>query len=125
MCPGGVRPRRRPWRTRSGLLFESLAVRDLRCYAEAADAQVFHYHDLRDLECDAIVERRDGAWGAVEIKLGANQAASAKKNLLAIKDKVSSQHGGGASFLLVLTNAPYAYQDSDGVYFVPVGCLGP
>ena len=108
-----------------GLLFESLVVRDLRCYAEASDAQVFHYHDLRDLECDAIVERRDGAWGAVEVKLGSNQAAKAKDNLLTIQDRVRSQHGGRASFLMVVTNSSYAWRDSDGVCFVPVGCLKP
>jgi predicted AAA+ superfamily ATPase len=108
-----------------GLLFESLAVRDLRCYAEAADAQVFHYHDLRDLECDALVERRDGAWGAVEIKLGSTQTDAAKANLLTIQKKVTSQHRGPASFLLVVTNTPYAYRDSDGVYFVPLACLRP
>jgi predicted AAA+ superfamily ATPase len=108
-----------------GLLFESLAVRDLRCYAEAADAQVFHYHDLRDLECDAVVERRDGAWGAVEIKLSTARLPDAKANLLAIRDKVRSQHGGQASFLLVVTATSHAYRDSDGVYFVPLGCLAP
>jgi predicted AAA+ superfamily ATPase len=108
-----------------GLLFESLAVRDLRCYAEAGDAQVFHYRDLRDLECDAIVERRDGAWGAVEVKLGASGLAAAKENLMNIRRQVRSQHGGTASFLLVVTNTPYAYRDSDGIYFVPLGCLQP
>jgi predicted AAA+ superfamily ATPase len=108
-----------------GLLFESLAVRDLRCYAEAADAQVFHYHDLRSLECDAIVERRDGTWGAVEIKLSASGHEAAKSTLQKIQKQVRSQHGGEASFLMVLTNTPYAYRDSDGIYFVPLGCLKP
>ncbi|MDR2379690.1 MAG: DUF4143 domain-containing protein [Bifidobacteriaceae bacterium] len=108
-----------------GCLFESLVVRDLRCYAEAGDAEVFYYHDLRGLECDAIIERRDGAWGAVAIKLAASQAQAAKANLSAIRDKVRSQHGGQASFLLVVTNTPHAYQDADGVYYVPLGCLKP
>ena len=47
-----------------GLLFESLVVRDPRIYARAMDADVFHYHDARGLAADAVVQCRDGAWGA-------------------------------------------------------------
>ncbi len=54
-----------------GLLFESLAVRDIRVCADEADAGVFHYRDSTGLEIDAIIERRDGAWIGVEVKLGA------------------------------------------------------
>jgi hypothetical protein len=46
-----------------GRLFESLCIRDLRTYAEAIDATVFHYRDARGLECDAIIEFADGRWG--------------------------------------------------------------
>ena len=53
-----------------GLLFESMVVRDLRVYADIVDARVFHYRDSSGLEIDAIVERRDGAWIGVEVKLG-------------------------------------------------------
>ena len=53
-----------------GLLFESLAVRDLRVHAQAHDAEVYHYRDNTGLEVDAIVETAAGAWMGVEIKLG-------------------------------------------------------
>ena len=53
-----------------GLLFESLVVRDLRVYAQAADAQVFHYREKDGPEVDAVVEAADGRWAAFEIKLG-------------------------------------------------------
>ena len=53
-----------------GLLFESLVIRDLRVYAQAADAQVFHYREKDGLEVDAVVEAADGRWAAFEIKLG-------------------------------------------------------
>ena len=53
-----------------GLLFESLVVRDLRVYAQGLDANVYHYRDNTGLEADAIVQRRDGAWAAFEVKLG-------------------------------------------------------
>ncbi len=66
-----------------GFLFESLVVRDLRVYAQAADARVLHYRDSNGLEVDAIVEAADGRWAAFEVKLGVGQvdqgAASLKR----------------------------------------------
>ena len=46
-----------------------MAVRDLRCYADAMGAKVSHYIDANGLECDAIVHLRNGRFGLVEIKL--------------------------------------------------------
>ncbi len=57
-----------------GLFFESLAIRDLRVYADGTDAKVFHYRDSSGLETDAIVERRDGTWIGFEVKLGGETA---------------------------------------------------
>lgn len=44
-----------------GFLFESLVIRDLRIFAQALDADVFHYLDNTELEVDAIMEPRMGA----------------------------------------------------------------
>jgi len=46
-----------------GFLFESMVIRDLRVYAQPADAQVFQYRDSSGLEIDAVVEAADGRWG--------------------------------------------------------------
>ncbi len=37
-----------------GILFESLVVRDLKIYARAMDAEVYHYQDYRgnEIECN-------------------------------------------------------------------------
>lgn len=51
-----------------GLLFESLAIRDLRIYAQFLQGEVLHYRDSSNLEMDAIIRLNDGSWGAVEIK---------------------------------------------------------
>ena len=56
-----------------GLLFETLAIRDLRVYADALMGEVRHYHDASGLECDAVVCLRDGTYGLVEIKIGGQQ----------------------------------------------------
>ena len=52
-----------------GLLFESLVVRDLRVYSQPDRGELFHYRDDTGLEADAVIERDDGAWIAVEVKL--------------------------------------------------------
>jgi hypothetical protein len=53
-----------------GFLFENLCIRDLRVYAQALDAEVFHYRDRNNLECDAVMHRKNGTYGLIEIKLG-------------------------------------------------------
>ncbi len=65
-----------------GLLFESLVIRDLRVLAQALDGEVFHYRDDYGIEVDAIVQLRDGRWGAIEIKLGPGQVEAAAAGLL-------------------------------------------
>jgi hypothetical protein len=39
-----------------GFFFESLAIRDIRIYADFVNANVYHYRDSTNLEIDAIVE---------------------------------------------------------------------
>lgn len=53
-----------------GLLFESLAIRDLKVYAEANDASVYHYRDNRSREVDVVMVFKDGSYGLFEVKLG-------------------------------------------------------
>ena len=53
-----------------GLIFETLAVRDLRVYAESLNGKVYHYRDKNNLECDAVGHLRNGSYGLIEIKLG-------------------------------------------------------
>ena len=44
-----------------GFLFENLCVRDLRVYADALRGNLFHYRDKNDLECDAVLHRKNGS----------------------------------------------------------------
>ncbi len=48
-------------------------VRGLRVLSHALDGEVFHYRDNDGREVDAIVQLRDGRWGAIESKLGPGQ----------------------------------------------------
>ncbi len=82
-------------RTALGLLLESMALRDLRVYAQANRSTVFHYRDKAKLEVDAVVERDDGRWIAAEVKLGAPHAIEeAAQALLALRAKVDTSVTG-------------------------------
>ena len=110
-----------------GLFFETLAVRDLRVYAEANDGQVFHYRDNNNLECNAVIHLRNGHYGLVEIKLGGESLIDeGAKNLLLLEQKINTDKMYAPSFKMVLTAVgQYAYRRDDGVYVIPIGCLKP
>jgi len=109
-----------------GLLFESMATRDLRVYAQANRSTVYHYRDKAGLEIDAIVERDDGRWIAVEVKLGTPQAIeAAAQSLLALSAKVDTSVTGPPAALVVVTSTGQPYLRADGVGVVPIASLGP
>jgi predicted AAA+ superfamily ATPase len=108
-----------------GFLFESLVVRDLRVYAQPADAQVLQYRDSGGLEADAIVEARDGRWMAFEVKLGQRHVDEAAAALLRFAGRVDTARCGEPALLGVIVATGYGYRREDGVAVVPIGALGP
>jgi len=108
-----------------GLMFESLVARDLRVYAQAADARLFHYRDSSDLEVDAIVEGRDGRWAAFEVKLGPGQVDEGADNLTRFAHRIDTTKCGNPGALVVITGFGYGYVRDDGVIVVPIGALRP
>lgn len=108
-----------------GFLFESMVVRDLRIYAQATDAMVYHYRDSTDLEVDAIVQTADGRWAAFEVKLGQGQVDGAAATLRKFADRVDIRRSGAPSTLGVIVATGYGYRREDGVAVIPIGALGP
>ena len=108
-----------------GLIFETLAVRDLRVYAETLNGKVYHFRDKNGLECDAVIHLRDGRYGLVEIKLGGDALIKdGVETLTTFASKIDTTRMKAPSFMMVLTaNGPYAYRREDGIYIVPIGCL--
>ena len=108
-----------------GLVFETLAVRDLRVYAEALNGKVYHFRDKNGLECDAVIHLRDGRYGLVEIKLGGDDLVDeGSESLLKLAGKIDTERMNAPSFMMVLVGVgTYAYRREDGVYVVPIGCL--
>ena len=108
-----------------GLVFETLAIRDLRVYAEALNGKVYHFRDKNGLECDAVIHLRDGRYGLVEIKLGGDELIDeGAEALLKLESRIDTERMKAPSFMMVLIGVgTYAYRRQDNVYVVPIGCL--
>ncbi len=108
-----------------GFLFESLVIRDLRAYAQAADARVYHYREKDGLEVDAIVETADGRWAAFEIKLGERRIEEGRRNLLRVAQRLAGTDHGKPAALAVIVPSSYGYFRPGEVGIVPINALGP
>lgn len=111
-----------------GFIFETLAIRDLRVYADALDGKVYHYRDKNNLECDAVIHLRNGSYGLVEVKIGgAELIKEGAESLKTLSSKIDSTRMKTPSFMMVLTGiGKFAYKrPEDGVLVVPIGCLKP
>ncbi|MCL2615678.1 MAG: DUF4143 domain-containing protein [Dehalococcoidia bacterium] len=114
-----------------GLLFETLCLRDLHVYASAnktmGENALRYYRDDFGMEVDVIIERKNGTWGAIEIKLSENKVQNGIDNLLRLKDKVlkdTKSQDREPSFLMVLVGrSRYARVSPEGVFVVPLTCL--
>lgn len=106
-------------------VFKNLCIRDLRIYTGALDGHLFHYRDKTNLECNAVLQRRDGSYGFIEINLGGQEAIEQRATMLQkLAAKIDTSCMPQPSFLMVLTaSGNWAYRRKDGVLVVPVGCL--
>ena len=109
-----------------GFLFEALCVRDLRVFADGLGGGVSHYRDKDGLECDSVVQLRNGSFGLVEIKLGGDKLIEeGARNLLSLNGKLDTVQMKSPNFMMVLVGVgKFPYRRPDGVYVVPIGCLG-
>ena len=110
-----------------GWFFETMAVRDLRVYADAIGGNVSHFLDRNGLECDAVVHLRNGSSGLVEIKLGGERLVDeGARSLARLTGMIDTARMREVAFRMVLTaTGDYAYTRSDGVHVCPIGCLKP
>ena len=114
-----------------GQVFEQLCLRDLKVYAscmqEADLDSLCYYRDADGLEVDAVLQLRDGRWGAVEVKLGANKIAKAEKSLLSLARKIAANPAAQnprPSFLMILVGKiDRAFVLPSGVHVVPITSL--
>jgi len=107
-----------------GFLFESLVYHDLKMYAQASDAQVYHYKDSTKLEIDAIIQQSGGAWAAFEVKLGVGMHDEAANNLLKLNSIIDTKKFSKPASLNIITGAGMSYTRPDGVNVISLASLG-
>jgi len=77
-------------------------------------------------EVDAVVERGDGRWLAVEVKLGSGaRLDDAARSLTNACEQIDTSRVGGPAKKLVITGEGYGYERPDSVSVLPITALGP
>ena len=110
-----------------GFFFEAMCIRDLRVFAEALNGKVYHYRDKTGLECDAVIHLRNGQYGLIEIKLGGETLIKeGVETLTSLANQIDTARMKVPAFKMILTaTGEYAYRrPEDGIYIIPIGCLG-
>jgi len=107
-----------------GLMFEALVERDLKIYMDYLEGNLFHFRDNNSGdEVDAILEFRDGAYGAVKIKLTENGISDAKQSLSKFYTNVEKK----PVFMCIITGTHRAIEKDEktGIYILPITALKP
>lgn len=78
-------------------------------------------------EIDIVIQRPDGTWGAIEVKLGGEEPIEqGAASLLAAVSSVDLERAGTPAFVAVVTaTGRYAYRRDDGLCVVPLSTLAP
>ncbi len=64
-----------------GFVFETMVVRDLKAYAMALNADVYHYRDSSGLECDAVIHCKNGSYALIEVKISQRREEEGARTL--------------------------------------------
>ena len=103
-----------------GRLFEALVALSVRVYADANFANTFHYRDgLGRHEVDLIVQREDGKFLAIEVKLGNKVESKDYRHLNWLAQELPDQ----IIDRVVIYTGKYAYREN-GVAIIPLALLG-
>ena len=106
-----------------GLLFESLAVRDLEIYGEALGAKLYHYQDYDNDEFDAVLQFPDSTWCAFEVKYNPDDIEAAARQL--VKTSKKFVHNPPKALAVIVGKHGIAHRREDGVYVLPLTSLKP
>ncbi len=107
-----------------GLLFEALVERDLRIYIDYLDGNLYHFRDnTSGDEVDAIIEFKDGSYGAIEIKLSSKGIEEAKKSLTTFYKHVKVK----PKFMAIIIGYYEAIikDPETNIYILPITSLKP
>ena len=107
-----------------GFLFESLVYHDLKMYAQANDAEIFHYRDSTGSEVDAIIQQYGGDWAAFEVKLGVGMLDEAANNLLKFNERIDLKKTTKPASLNIITGTGMSFTRPDGINVISLASLG-
>ena len=107
-----------------GFLFKSLVYHELKIYAKANDAEIFHYRDSTGLEVDTIIQQHDGTWAAFEVKLGIGMLDEAANNLLKFNALIDKEKYPKPASLNIITGTGMSFTRPDGVNVISLASLG-
>lgn len=105
--------------------FDNLCVHDLRCYAEALGASIYHYRDSYGVSADAIVQLDDGRWAAFRNVVSDYDIDKAAAELLKVKSVFDSIDYSPSALCIITAMTKAAYTRPDGVCVVPITALKP
>jgi len=105
-------------------LFESLVYHDLKMYAQANDAEIFHYRDSTGSEVDAIIQQYGGDWAAFEVKLGVGMLDEAANNLLKFNERIDLKKTTKPASLNIITGTGMSFTRPDGINVISLASLG-
>lgn len=107
-----------------GLMFEALAERDLRIYADYLDGYLYHFRDNSSGdEVDTIIEFNDGSYAAFEIKLSYLGIKDALNSLSRFYANVKKKP---AFMCVIVGHCEAVMKDPEtGIFIVPATSLKP
>jgi len=107
-----------------GLMFEALAERDLRIYADYHEGHLYHFRDnASGDEVDAIVEFKDGEYAAFEIKLSDGSIQDAINSLSKFYKNVEKKP---IYMCVIVGHLEAVIRDTEtGIFIVPLTSLKP
>lgn len=107
-----------------GIMFEALAERDLRIYADYLGGHLYHFRDnVSGDEVDAIIEFKDGSYAAFEIKLTSHGIDDAIKSLSTFYAHVKTK----PAFMCIIAGHIEACMKDPktGIFITPLTSLKP
>ncbi|WFQ95634.1 hypothetical protein MFERI15568_00035 [Mycoplasma feriruminatoris] len=107
------------------VLFKSLVIRDLKVYAQANEAKVFHYEDYLNNKLDVVIEFKNGSWCAVDIILGWSQLNTAARKLnktVASITRNNPKPPVNKCIIVGFGNIVYK-REEDGIIVIPINAL--
>ena len=109
-----------------GFMFETMAVRDLRVYADLLGGEVRHYHDKAGLECDAVIHLPNGEYALFEVKMGGQRLIDeGARTLNSLDCLIAGKKLRKPTFKMIITAVgEYAYvRKEDRIMVCPLSSL--